>query len=61
MSAQIAALGPFELISDGSGIPAFAFRIRREVGHYSVFEVSEALRARGGWFLRTVFPPAWKT
>ena len=46
LARQIAALGPFELVSHGDGIPAFAFRMREGVA-YSVFDVSDAIRARG--------------
>ncbi len=53
LAAQIDSLGPFEALSDGGGIPAFAFRLR-EWTDYSVFDVSEALRARG-WIV-----PAYK-
>ena len=47
LAEQIAALDPFELVSDGSGIPAFAFRLRDGVDGYSVYDVSEVLRGRG--------------
>jgi len=47
LSARIAAMGPFALVGDGPGIPAFAFRLRPEIGHFSVYDVSEVLRARG--------------
>jgi glutamate decarboxylase len=46
LAHQIAALGPFELVSEGDGIPAFAFRMK-EGTPYSVFDVSEAIRGRG--------------
>ncbi|MBA2274392.1 MAG: glutamate decarboxylase [Actinobacteria bacterium] len=57
LASQIAALGPFDLISDGSGIPAFAFRLNHQVEHYSVFDISEALRARGWLVPAYSFPP----
>ena len=47
LASEIAALGPFELISDGSGIPVFAFRLRDDVENYTVFDVSEILRVKG--------------
>jgi glutamate decarboxylase len=47
LSAGIAALGPFELLTDGSEMPVFAFKLRDEVTNYTVFEVSRALRERG--------------
>ena len=46
LSARIAELGPFELLSDGSDIPVFAFRLRDD-SRYSVYDVSERLRTRG--------------
>jgi glutamate decarboxylase len=47
LAAEIAQIGPFELISDGSGIPVFAFRLRDSVDDYTVFDVSETLRIKG--------------
>ena len=47
LSAGIAALGPFELLTDGSELPVFAFKLRDEVDNYTVFEVSRGLRERG--------------
>jgi glutamate decarboxylase len=46
LARQVAALGPFELLSAAEGIPAFAFRLRQDTS-YTVFDVSEHLRARG--------------
>ncbi|MEO6881530.1 MAG: glutamate decarboxylase, partial [Mycobacteriaceae bacterium] len=39
LSGEIAALGCFELLSDGSAIPVFAFRVVGEPG-FTVFDVS---------------------
>ncbi len=47
LAQAIAGMGPFELISDGSTIPVFAFRLAEQVSDYTVFDVSEALRLRG--------------
>jgi glutamate decarboxylase len=47
LSAGIAALGPFELLTDGSDLPVFAFKLRDDVTNYTVFEVSRELRERG--------------
>ncbi|MCW3041473.1 MAG: gadB [Solirubrobacterales bacterium] len=47
LAGRIAELGPFALVSDGSHLPVFAFRLREEVTGYSVYDVSEQLRARG--------------
>jgi glutamate decarboxylase len=46
LAHQIAGLGPFALVSEGDGIPAFAFRMK-DGTPYSVFDVSEAIRGRG--------------
>ena len=46
-SGRITDLGPFELVSDGTAIPVFAFALK-EGAPYSVFDVSERLRI-GGW------------
>jgi glutamate decarboxylase len=47
LSSAIAALGPFELLTDGSELPVFAFRLREDVTNYTVFEVSQGLRGYG--------------
>jgi glutamate decarboxylase len=46
LADQVQSLGPFELLSQGDGIPAFAFRLRDDA-QYTVFDVSEGLRSRG--------------
>ena len=43
----IAALGPFELLTDGSELPVFAFCMKDAGKNYTVFDVSERLRDRG--------------
>ncbi|CAO5233143.1 glutamate decarboxylase [Frankia sp. AgKG'84/4] len=58
IAGQVAGMGPFELVSDGSGIPAFAFRLREEITDYTVFDVSELLRMRGWLVPAYRFPPA---
>jgi glutamate decarboxylase len=57
LSGQIAALGPFELLSDGGELPVFAFRLRPDVTNFSVFDVSERLRGRG-WLVPAYTLPA---
>jgi glutamate decarboxylase len=47
LAAGIAKLGPFELVSDGSDIPVFAFKLRDDIDTYSVFDVSDKLREFG--------------
>ncbi|MDP5220159.1 glutamate decarboxylase [Ruegeria sp. 2205SS24-7] len=46
LSARIAQIGPFELLSDGSAIPVFAFKVKNPE-NYSVYDVSDRLRAYG--------------
>jgi glutamate decarboxylase len=58
LSSEIAGLEPFRLISDGSELPVFAFALRPEIDDFTVFDVSEALRARG-WIVPAYhMPPA---
>ena len=52
-AAQIAKLGPYELLSDGSQLPVFFFRLKPEVTNYTVYDVSAKLRERAGRCLRT--------
>jgi glutamate decarboxylase len=47
LSAGVARLGPFELLTDGGELPVLAFRLREEVANYTVFDVSRGLRERG--------------
>ena len=47
LSGAIAGLGPFELLTDGSQLPVFAFALAADDGPYSVFDVSDGLRKRG--------------
>jgi glutamate decarboxylase len=46
LSGALAEMGPFELLSDGSELPAFAFKLRDDIEAYSVYDVSERLRER---------------
>ena len=50
LSARIAELGPFELITKGDELPVFAFALKPEIDNYTVFDVSNSLRERG-WLL----------
>jgi len=56
LSARIAELGPFELITKGDELPVFAFRLRDDVENYTVFDVSNALRERGWQVPAYTFP-----
>jgi glutamate decarboxylase len=56
LSAEIAKLGPFELISDGSAIPVFAFKLREGLP-YSVYDLSDRLRRKGWQVPGYTMPP----
>jgi glutamate decarboxylase len=56
LSARIAELGPFELLSDGSDMPVFAFTVR-DSQRWTVFDVSSRLR-RYGWQVPAYTMPA---
>ena len=47
LSSQIADMGPYELLSDGSELPVFFFRLKPDRTNYTVFDVSAKLRERG--------------
>ncbi len=56
LSGEIGKLGQFELLSDGSDLPVFAFKLRDDIGTYSVFDLSERLRMRGWQVPAYTFP-----
>ena len=56
LSSEIAALGPFELLTKGDELPVFAFKLKDDVDNYSVFDVSNALRERGWLVPAYTFP-----
>ena len=56
LSSEIAKIGPFELLTDGSDLPVFAFKLRDDVTGYSVFDLSERLRMRGWQVPAYTFP-----
>jgi glutamate decarboxylase len=47
ISDGVSKIGPYELITDGSELPVFAFTTKPEVENYTVFDVSLRLRERG--------------
>jgi glutamate decarboxylase len=58
LADRLGEMDEFELISDGrSGIPAFAFRLADGIDGYSVFDISERLRAHGWQVPAYHFPP----
>jgi glutamate decarboxylase len=60
LSAAIAELGPFTLITHGDELPVFAFRMADGVDNFTVFDVSNALRERG-WLVPAYTFPADRT
>ncbi|HUW17087.1 MAG TPA: glutamate decarboxylase, partial [Actinomycetes bacterium] len=56
LSSEIADMGPFELLSDGSAIPVFSFTVK-EGTPFTVFHVSDQLR-RSGWQVPAYTMPA---
>jgi glutamate decarboxylase len=56
ISAGIAEIGPYRLLTDGSDLPVFAFTLAPEVENYSVFDVSDRLRMRGWLVPAYTFP-----
>ena len=48
LSGAIAEMGPFTLISDGSDIPVFCWRLRADADvNFSLYDLAEKLRERG--------------
>jgi glutamate decarboxylase len=56
LSSEIAKIGPFELLTDGSELPVFAVKLHDEVTSYTVFDLSERLRQRGWLVPAYTFP-----
>jgi len=56
LSGKIAKMGPFELLTEGRDLPAFAFKLRDDITGYSVFDLSERLRQRGWQVPAYTFP-----
>ncbi|RIK10583.1 MAG: glutamate decarboxylase [Acidobacteria bacterium] len=47
LSSEIANLGPFTVLTDGSDLPVFIFALTNTGGNFTVFDLSERLRDRG--------------
>ncbi|MFI7405320.1 glutamate decarboxylase [Streptomyces sp. NPDC049541] len=56
LAARIRNMTPYELITDGSELPAFAFRLAPGTADFTVFDVSHAMRARGWQLPAYAFP-----
>lgn len=60
LARHVEELGPFRLLTDGTQLPVFAFTLDERVTHYSVFDVSAALR-ESGWLVPAYTFPANRT
>jgi len=60
IAREVADLGPFRLLTDGSRLPVFAFTLKDDIHGFSVFDVSVALRACG-WLVPAYTFPANRT
>ena len=47
IAREIAGMGPYRLLTDGSELPVFAFTLAPDVTNYTVFDVSARLREQG--------------
>ncbi len=56
LADEIAALGPFRLLTRGDELPVFAFTLNDDVTSFTVFDVSNALRERGWQVPAYTFP-----
>src|SRR4029453_805617 len=56
LSARIAELGPFRLLTKGDELPVFAFTLAEDFDNFTVFDVSNALRERGWQLPAYTFP-----
>src|SRR5437763_13461747 len=56
LAGEIEEIGPFDLITRGDELPVFAFTLKDEIEHFSVFDVSNALRERGWQVPAYTFP-----
>ncbi|NKZ05991.1 glutamate decarboxylase [Actinomadura latina] len=50
LAAEIGRFGPFETLTGGDELPVFAFRVRKDVRNFTVYDVSAALR-ESGWLV----------
>jgi glutamate decarboxylase len=56
IAKEVAAMGPYRLITDGSDLPVFAFTTVPEVRNYTVYDVSARLREQGWLVPAYAFP-----
>ncbi len=56
IAKEVAEIGPYWTLTDGSDLPVFAFALKPEVKNYSVFDVSARLREEGWLVPAYTFP-----
>jgi glutamate decarboxylase len=56
VAREVAAMGPYRLITDGSELPVFAFTTNQDVENYTVFDVSARMREFGWLVPAYTFP-----
>jgi glutamate decarboxylase len=56
IAREVAGMGPYRLLTDGSDLPVFAFTVAPEVKNYTVFDVSARLREQGWLVPAYTFP-----
>jgi glutamate decarboxylase len=56
LAGLIEDLGPFRLLTRGDELPVFAFTLKDDITNFSVFDVSNGLRARGWQVPAYTFP-----
>ena len=56
IAREIAEMGPYRLLTDGSDLPVFAFTLAPGVTNYTVFDVSARLREQGWLVPAYTFP-----
>lgn len=57
VSDNIAKMGPFELLTRGDELPVFTFKLKSNIKHFSLFDLSDRLRQRG-WQVPAYMLPA---
>jgi glutamate decarboxylase len=56
IARELASIGPYRLLTDGSELPVLAFTTASEVTNYTVFDVSDRLRMNGWLVPAYTFP-----
>ena len=59
LAAEIAAMGPFDVLYDGrGGLPALAWKLKEDVDHgFTLFDLADRLRTRGWQVPAYTLPP----